>query len=142
MSAVASQEEAQRFVEKWSASDLSERAASHEHFIDLCHLVGQPAPAEADPTGQDYCFEKAVKVVAAASKGSKGEGGFVDVWNAATSPGSTNARTNTIISTRPTASSTSTATRWTTRRCRSSAISPPSKSAPTFRPPATSTSST
>ena len=37
-------------------------------------------PAEADPTGQDYCFEKPVKVVAAASKGSKGEDGFVDVW--------------------------------------------------------------
>ena len=35
MSAVASQEEAQRFVEK-------------------------PAPAEANSTGQDYCFEKAV----------------------------------------------------------------------------------
>ena len=80
MSVVASQEEAQRFVEKWSASDLSERAASHEHFIDLCRLVGQPAPAEADPTGEDYCFEKPVKVVAAASKGSKGEGGFVEVW--------------------------------------------------------------
>jgi hypothetical protein len=43
MSVVASKEEAQRFVEKWSRSDLSERAASHEHFIDLCRLVGQPA---------------------------------------------------------------------------------------------------
>lgn len=80
MSAVASPQEAQKFVEKWERSDLSERAASHEHFIDLCRLVGQPAPAEADPTGEDYCFEKPVKVVAAASKGSKGEGGFVDVW--------------------------------------------------------------
>ena len=80
MSVVASQEEAQRFVEKWERSDLSERAASHEHFIDLCRILGKPAPAEADPTGQDYCFEKPVKVVAAASKGSKGEGGFVDVW--------------------------------------------------------------
>lgn len=73
-------EAAQRFVEKWSASELSERAASHEHFIDLCRLIGQPAPAEADPTGTDYCFEKAVKVTQAASKGSKGEKGFVDVW--------------------------------------------------------------
>jgi hypothetical protein len=41
---------AQRFVEKWSASELSERAASHEHFIDLCRLIGQPAPAEGRPT--------------------------------------------------------------------------------------------
>ena len=62
---------------------MSERAASHEHFIDLCHFVGQPAPAEAGPTRQDYCFEKAVKVVAAAPKGSRDESGFVDVWNAA-----------------------------------------------------------
>jgi len=71
---------ADRFVEKWRSVELSERAASHEHFIDLCRLVGQPTPAESDPTGEDYCFEKAVKVTQAASKGSKGEGGFVDVW--------------------------------------------------------------
>lgn len=36
-------EAAERFVEKWSASELSERAASHEHFIDLCRLIGQAA---------------------------------------------------------------------------------------------------
>ena len=63
---------AERFVEKWRDVELSERAASHEHFIDLCRLVGQATPAEADPTGEDYCFEKAVKVTRAASKGSKG----------------------------------------------------------------------
>src|SRR5579864_3217767 len=80
MSSVASPQQAERFVEKWQGVELSERAASHEHFIDLCRLVGQPTPAEADPMGQDYCFEKPVKVTLAASKGSKGEGGFVDVW--------------------------------------------------------------
>src|SRR5439155_2027192 len=38
-------------------------------------------PAQADPTGSDLTFEKPVKVTAAASKGSKGDGtGFVDVW--------------------------------------------------------------
>ncbi|HXE52333.1 MAG TPA: hypothetical protein VN541_04925 [Tepidisphaeraceae bacterium] len=46
MSQLASPEEAQRFVEKWSASDLSERAASHEHFIDLCRLLGQAAQTQ------------------------------------------------------------------------------------------------
>jgi hypothetical protein len=80
MSQLASPQEAQRFVDKWQGVELSERAASHEHFIDLCNLVRQPTPAQADPTGQDYCFEKPVKVTLAASKGSKGEGGFVDVW--------------------------------------------------------------
>ena len=59
---------------------ISPSAASQEHFIDLCHVIGQPTPVEADPTGKEYCFEKSVKVVGAASKGSKGEGGFVDVW--------------------------------------------------------------
>ncbi len=69
----------EQFVAKWSASELSERAASQEHFLDLCALLGQPTPG-MDATGEDYCFEKHVKVVASASKGSKGEGGFVDVW--------------------------------------------------------------
>lgn len=68
------------FVAKWSRAELSERAASHEHFIDLCHLLGQPTPASADATGEEYTFEKHVKVVGAASKGSKGDHGFVDVW--------------------------------------------------------------
>src|SRR5207237_5595407 len=68
------------FVAKWSAVDLPERAASQEHFVDLCRLLGQPTPAEDDPTGDHYTFEKAVKVVGAASRGSKGDRGFVDVW--------------------------------------------------------------
>jgi hypothetical protein len=80
MSQLASPQEAQHFVDKWQGVELSERAASQEHFIDLCSLVRQPTPAQADPTGEDYCFEKPVKVTLAASKGSKGEGGFVDVW--------------------------------------------------------------
>ena len=71
----------EQFVEKWSKAQLSERAASHEHFLDLCHLLGQPTPAEADATGADYCFEKHVKVVGSASKGAKGDDGFVDVWS-------------------------------------------------------------
>jgi hypothetical protein len=59
---------------------LSERAASHEHFLDLCRLLDQPTPAQSDRTGADYAFEKPVHPAAAASKGSKGEYGFVDVW--------------------------------------------------------------
>ncbi|HEY2584257.1 MAG TPA: hypothetical protein VGI81_00675 [Tepidisphaeraceae bacterium] len=49
MSVVDSTEAAERFVEKWSAADLSERAASQEHFIDLCRLLGQPTPAVGGP---------------------------------------------------------------------------------------------
>ena len=63
---------AEQFVAKWSLVDLPERAAGQEHFIDLCRLLGQPTPAEADPLGESFCFEKSVKMVGAASKGSKG----------------------------------------------------------------------
>ena len=38
------------FIAKWRASELKERSAAQEHFIDLCRLPGEPTPAEADPT--------------------------------------------------------------------------------------------
>src|SRR3954465_5478875 len=68
------------FVRKWSERQLTERAASQSPFNDLCEILDQPTPVDADATGTNYCFEKHVKVVGAASKGSKGDYGFVDVW--------------------------------------------------------------
>ncbi len=56
----------QQFVAKWRNVELSERAASQEHFIDLCRLLGQPTPAEHDATGAEYTFEKGVAVTAGA----------------------------------------------------------------------------
>jgi hypothetical protein len=50
--------EAAAFVRKWAASTRGERAASQEHFIDLCRLLGEKTPNEADPTGDFYAFEK------------------------------------------------------------------------------------
>ena len=61
------------FIAKWHASELKERSAAQEHFIDLCRLLGEPTPAEADPTGNHYCFERG------AAKDSGG-GGWADVW--------------------------------------------------------------
>lgn len=58
---------------KWTASRRTERAAAQEHFIDLCRLLEQPTPTEADPTGEWYAFEKGV------TKQSGGQG-FADVW--------------------------------------------------------------
>jgi len=63
----------QEFVAKWRKATLKESAAAQEHFIDLCHLVGHPTPAEADPTGQAFTFE------AGASK-QRGGQGWADVW--------------------------------------------------------------
>jgi hypothetical protein len=69
-----------QFVTKWQRVNLPERAASQEHFIDLCRLLGQPTPAEHDATGAEYAFEKGVEVSGSASKGGKGDRGFADVW--------------------------------------------------------------
>ena len=46
------------FVEKWEASELKERSAAQEHFIGLCHLLEEATPADADPKGVFYCFER------------------------------------------------------------------------------------
>ena len=32
------------FIAKWRASELKERSASQEHFIDLCRLLDEPTP--------------------------------------------------------------------------------------------------
>ncbi len=47
----------QEFVAKWRQTTLKERSAAQEHFLDLCHLIGHPTPAEADPTGSIFTFE-------------------------------------------------------------------------------------
>jgi len=52
---------------------LKERSAAQEHFLDLCHLLGEPTPAEIDPNGAFYCFERG-----AAKEG--GGDGWADVW--------------------------------------------------------------
>lgn len=61
------------FVRKWTATTRTERAAAPEHFIDLCRMLGEKTPNEADPSGDFYAFEKG------AAK-SSGEDGFADVW--------------------------------------------------------------
>ena len=49
------------FIAKWRASELKERSAAQEHFIDLCRLLSEPTPADADPTGEHYCFERGAR---------------------------------------------------------------------------------
>ena len=48
------------FAAKWAGSTRTERAASQEHFIDLCRMLAIPTPNEADPTGEWYAFEPGV----------------------------------------------------------------------------------
>jgi len=63
----------QQFVSKWSKADLSERSAYQQHFLDLCELLGQQKPADADPDGAWYTFERGVRK-------TTGGDGWADVW--------------------------------------------------------------
>jgi hypothetical protein len=58
---------------KWRSTALKERSAAQEHFIDLCRMLGQLTPAEYDPSGTVYAFEKGVEKAGGGS-------GFADVW--------------------------------------------------------------
>ena len=51
----------QQFIAKWQRVTLSERSACQQHFLDLCELLGQPKPAEADPEGTWYTFAKGME---------------------------------------------------------------------------------
>ena len=61
------------FIAEWRASELQERSAAQEHFIDICRLLDEPTPAEDDPTGQRYCFERGARK-------ETGDSGRADVW--------------------------------------------------------------
>ena len=63
----------QAFTKKWSEAALSERSSYQQHFLDLCAMLGQPTPAEVDPTGEFFTFEKGVEKMG-------GGRGFADVW--------------------------------------------------------------
>jgi hypothetical protein len=67
----------QEFVGSWRGVTLKDGSASQSHFIDLCRLVGQPTPTEADPTGDFYTFERAAGNTAGPTGGGKG---WADVW--------------------------------------------------------------
>ena len=61
------------FISKWRASTLTERSASQQHFLDLCELLGEPKPADVDPVGESFCFEKGARK-------DSGGAGWADVW--------------------------------------------------------------
>ena len=61
------------FIAKWSVVTLNERAVAQSHFNDLCSLLGEQTPIEADPEGEWFCFERGAR------KDSGGDG-WADVW--------------------------------------------------------------
>ncbi len=73
------------FKKKWGRYRGKETAAYQGHFDDLCRLLGQPTPAEADPTGSDsFCYQKRVikdmELFETPDSGDPTERGFADVW--------------------------------------------------------------
>ena len=79
---------AAEFKKKWSRYQGKETSGYSEHFNDLCRLLGQPTPAEADPSGCDtFCFQKRVvkdvelfDLQETPEAGEPAERGFADVW--------------------------------------------------------------
>jgi len=63
----------QDFVAKWRDSSLKESAGAQEHFVDLCRMLGEKTPGDADGKGDWYTFEKG------AAKTGGGDG-WADVW--------------------------------------------------------------
>ena len=61
------------FAAKWKGIETSLKASAQSHFLDLCRMLGEPTPHEADPIGSQFAFEK--RVVKAG-----GGDGFADVW--------------------------------------------------------------
>ncbi len=61
------------FVRKWKISSLTELQGSQSHFIDLCEMLGVSTPTTSDPTGDRFCFNKALTK-------TYGGKGFADVW--------------------------------------------------------------
>jgi len=63
----------EQFAKKWKSVTLSERSAAQQHFLDLCALLGERTPVEADPTGDTFTFEKGGTT-------ATGGHGWADVW--------------------------------------------------------------
>lgn len=79
---------AAEFKKKWARYQGKETSAYQGHFDDLCRLLGQPTPAEADPSGSDFfCFQKRVvkdaelfEMHETPDASEPNERGFADVW--------------------------------------------------------------
>lgn len=69
-----------KFIADWRAADLTERAASQSHFIDLCALLGIKAPYADDPTDGEYAFGKGAA--------KTGDDGWTNVWKRGDAAGS------------------------------------------------------
>ncbi|MDG4555064.1 MAG: class I SAM-dependent DNA methyltransferase [Candidatus Competibacter sp.] len=66
-------DQTESFIRTWRDSTLNERSGAQQHFIGLCRLLDLEPPAEADPRGEWFTFEKGAKKTG-------GGDGWADVW--------------------------------------------------------------
>ncbi|MEP6664759.1 MAG: type IIL restriction-modification enzyme MmeI, partial [Verrucomicrobiota bacterium] len=78
---------AAEFKKKWSRYQGKETSAYQSHFDDLCRLLGEETPNEADPSGSDFfCYQKRVVKdvelfdLETPDISEPTERGFADVW--------------------------------------------------------------
>jgi len=62
------------FITRWSAASLSEQAHAQSFFIQLCAVIGVPAPNEDRVDAADYAFERSLP------GGSPAEPGQIDCY--------------------------------------------------------------
>lgn len=61
------------FIQKWSRNTQTEKQIAQAHFNDLCRLLDHPTPADDDPIGDHFAFEKTATKIG-------GGKGYADVW--------------------------------------------------------------
>ncbi len=61
------------FIQKWKPVTLTEMSAYQQHFLDLCELLDEKKPADVDPTGTSFTFQKGLTT-------NQDKKGFADVW--------------------------------------------------------------
>ena len=62
-----------RFIKKWSESELGEKQGYQEHFRDICALLKHSLPSDADTLGASFGFEYSTTK-------QSGGGGWADVF--------------------------------------------------------------
>ena len=45
------------FIQAWTSAPLRERSHCHSFIIQLCRVIGVPAPDEDQPGNLDYAFD-------------------------------------------------------------------------------------
>ncbi|MPY72238.1 MAG: hypothetical protein GEU92_19435, partial [Alphaproteobacteria bacterium] len=63
----------EEFIERWRHNERTERAASQQHFLELCEMLEVPRPGDAGYPSDDYEFERNVLKLG-------GSTGRADVW--------------------------------------------------------------